>query len=196
VFSIIPYNRDFKPVKDGIDIYIRSNGIHTDLVLPARNDYKDWTKELPIENTLSGDSSISYMAFGWGDKGFFLDTPHWADLKCKTLFKAIFAFGGTAMHITNYKYVTENDDCKKISISKEQYKRLVEYVEASFLKNTSGNCFCINGHCYNRYDSFYEARGKYSLLYTCNTWANEGLKHCGIKACLWTPFDKGIFFHY
>lgn len=196
ILSIIPYNRNFKPVQDGIEIYIRSNGIHTDLVLPARNEYKDWTKKLSTENTLSGDAAINYMAFGWGDKGFYLETPQWADLKFKTIFKALFALDGSAMHVTNYKYVVENDACKKISISKEQYKKLVEYIESGFLKNTSGGCFCINGHCYDRYDSFYEATGKYSLFYTCNTWANEGLKYSGIKACLWTPSDKGIFFHY
>ncbi|HXU27639.1 MAG TPA: DUF2459 domain-containing protein, partial [Bacteroidia bacterium] len=45
-------------------------------------------------------------------------------------------------------------------------------------------------------DSFYEAVGVYGLFYTCNTWANNGLKYCGQKACLWTPFEKGIFYQY
>ena len=196
ILSVIPYNSSFKPSEQGIDVYIRSNGIHTDLVLPAINECKDWTKELPVENTLSKDPAINYMAFGWGDKGFYLETPQWSDLKYKTIFRALFALDDCALHVTNYKYITENENCKKISISKQQYQKLVEYIESAFLRNTSGNCFCINGSCYGRHDSFYEARGSYSLFYTCNTWANEGLKYSGIKACLWTPFDKGIFFHY
>jgi len=196
ILSIIPYNSNFKTAPNGIDMYILSNGIHTDLVLPANNEYKNWTKELPLANTLSKDSSINYMAFGWGDKGFYLDTPQWSDLKSTTVFKAMFGLSGSAMHITNYKYLRENNLCKKISVSKEQYLKLVNYIDSSFCMNTSGNCFCINGYCYGRNDSFYEATGRYSLFYTCNTWANEGLKYSGIKACLWTPFDKGIFFHY
>jgi Protein of unknown function (DUF2459) len=46
---------------------------------------------------------------------------------------------------------------------------------------------------YNSNDAFYDANGRYSLFYTCNTWANNALKSCGQKACWWTPFDSGIF---
>ncbi|MFO7721348.1 MAG: DUF2459 domain-containing protein, partial [Gillisia sp.] len=31
---------------------------------------------------------------------------------------------------------------------------------------------------------------------TCNTWVNEALKHSGLKACLWTPIEEGIFLRY
>jgi hypothetical protein len=34
------------------------------------------------------------------------------------------------------------------------------------------------------------------MFHTCNTWANNGLKSCGQKAALWTPFDSGIFGQY
>jgi hypothetical protein len=45
-------------------------------------------------------------------------------------------------------------------------------------------------------DSFYEAKGAYTLFYTCNTWANNGLKAINQKAALWTATDRGIFQHY
>jgi hypothetical protein len=43
---------------------------------------------------------------------------------------------------------------------------------------------------------FYNAKGRYSLFYTCNTWANQALKSANQKAALWTIFDFGIFQHY
>ena len=52
------------------------------------------------ENTKSKDSTAEYLAFGWGDKGFYLDTPEWSDLKASTAFKAAFALGNSAMHTT------------------------------------------------------------------------------------------------
>ena len=51
-------------------------------------------------------------------------------------------------------------------------------------------------HYYPQLNSFYEAKGSYSFFYTCNTWANNGLKAMGQKAALWTPSDFGIFQHY
>ena len=49
---------------------------------------------------------------------------------------------------------------------------------------------------YGKNDAFYEATGRYSLFHTCNTWTNNALKIAGQKACVWTPFDTGIFYHY
>jgi uncharacterized protein (TIGR02117 family) len=101
ILSCIPSNRDFIPASNEIEIYILSNGVHTDIVLPAKNECKDWTKEIKIDNTLAKDTSINFMAFGWGDKGFYLETPTWADLKFSTAYKAMFSLSNTAIHIVN-----------------------------------------------------------------------------------------------
>ncbi len=31
------------------------------------------------------------------------------------------------------------------------------------------------------------------MFSTCNEWVNKGLKATGLKSCLWTPFDTGLF---
>lgn len=193
LLSIIPCNNDSQP--GDIAIYIRSNGVHTDIVVPARNEYKDWTKVIDINNTISKDPEVEYMAFGWGDKGFYLNTPTWNDLKFSTAFKAMFALSTSVMHVSNYKAITEKKNCRKIKVTIEQYKKLVAYIEGSFSKNKSGYFIWVDHH-YRDYDTFYDATGKYNLFFTCNSWANEGLKKAGLKSCLWTPFDKGIFYHY
>jgi hypothetical protein len=57
LFSAIPVNKNFQEDKtSGIDIYIQSNGVHTDLVLPIRNRYKDWSDVIPVDHTISNDS--------------------------------------------------------------------------------------------------------------------------------------------
>lgn len=196
ILSLIPCNTKFGSTADGVEIYILTNGIHTDMVLPAKNEFKDWTKEIEFKNAISNDPNVNFMAFGWGDRGFYLETKTSGDLKFSIISKAMFALGKSAMHITNYRYLKVDSTCKKISISKGEYERLVKYIEDSFMKNTSGKLSWIKDHCYGENDSFYEAKGSYSLFKTCNTWANEGLKMSGIRCCLWTPFDKGIFYQY
>ncbi|WP_432264675.1 DUF2459 domain-containing protein [Autumnicola psychrophila] len=49
---------------------------------------------------------------------------------------------------------------------------------------------------YNSRDAFYYAKGSLNPFKTCNTWINSGLKNSKMKACLWTPFTQGIFYHY
>lgn len=182
---------------DDVSIYLTTNGVHADLVLPVKTEIKDWSESVTFENTIAKDSTAKFVAFGWGDKGFYLDTPTWADLKFKTAFAATFALSNSAMHTTFYKKMTESESCKLIKISNSEYKQLVDYIDSSFERSADGKLIhIVTDANYNNNDAFYEAIGTYNLFKTCNTWANNGLKSCGQKACLWTPSDKGIFYHY
>lgn len=183
--------------KEEIAIYIKTNGVHTDIVVPVKTDQIDWSTEVKFSNTVSRDTSYQYLAMGWGDKGFYLQTPTWADLKFSVAFKAAFALSTTAIHATFYKTLQEDSACKKIMISREQYARLINYITSSFQKDENGHFINIKTNAnYGKADAFYEANGSYSMFHTCNTWANSGLKASGQKCCLWTPFDTGIFLKY
>lgn len=178
--------------------FILTNGVHTDIVMPVKNDVFDWSTQVKFTNThLADTAGIQWLATGWGDKGFYLETPTWNDLTFSTAFKAAFGLSSTAMHTVYYRTITESKSCKKIMISKAQYKRLVQFVIDSFRLDDNGYPVYINTTAnYNDADAFYEATGSYSLFKTCNTWANAALKSCGQKACLWTAFDTGIFLKY
>jgi len=183
--------------KDEVEIFIKTNGVHTDIVFPVRNSQINWNKEIKYSNTKSADTTAQYLAMGWGDKGFYLETPTWADLKASVAFNAAFGLSSTAIHTTFHQKIVENDSCVRILISKEQYSRLIKYVKDSFKKDKDGHFINIKTNAnYTNSDAFYEANGSYSMFHTCNTWANNGLKTCGQKACFWTPFDTGIFLKY
>ena len=187
-----------KPSSTDVIIHIKTNGVHTDLVVPIKNEQIDWRTEIKFANThLTDTSKMKYLAMGWGDKGFYLETPTWSQLKFSVAFKAAFALSTTAIHATYYEYLPVNDSCKSIIISNKQYTRLIQYITNSFQHDSLGHVIpIITNANYGNADAFYEAKGSYSMLHTCNTWANNGLKYCGQKACLWTPFDKGIFLKY
>ena len=57
--------------KDELSIYIKTNGVHTDIVVPVKNDLFDWSKEIKFSHTKSKDSTYKYLGLGWGDKGFY-----------------------------------------------------------------------------------------------------------------------------
>ncbi|HTE24035.1 TIGR02117 family protein [Flavitalea sp.] len=194
--SRITVNRDVK-ASDDVTIYIKTNGVHADLVVPVKHPQMDWSTQVKFSNTVLNDSTMKWLALGWGDKGFYLQTPTWADLKFSVAFKAAFGLSTTAIHATFYKNLTESKSCKKINISEEQYQVLTKYLLDSFQKDSTGQVKFINTTAkYNNRDAFYEANGKYSLFKTCNTWANTGLKISGQKSCFWTAFDTGIFLKY
>lgn len=176
-----------------IEIFIKSNGVHTDIVLPIKTPEIDWSNHIRIKNTLAKDTLFKYIAIGWGDKGFYLETPSWEDLKFSVAFKAAFGLSSSAIHTTYYYRITETETCKKILITDNQYKRLVIHVLNTFKKNELNEVIFIKTNAiYSKTDAFYEANGSYSLFKTCNTWTNNALKIAGQKACFWTPFESEI----
>lgn len=194
ILSYIPVNTNTLQSNDVV-IYVRSNGVHTDVVVPVKNGIKDWTNEILYNQTKAKDSTANYIAFGWGDKGFYLETPEWSDLKASTAAKAAFYLGTSAMHTRFYKSVQEGEDCVKLTLSNQDYKALVKYIEESFLYDQNNKVIWIANKSYGQHDAFYEGQGRYSLFYTCNTWTNNALKAANQRTSLWTPLDKAILYH-
>lgn len=184
-------------VSGQIQIFVKSNGVHTDLVVPVNNSMIDWRLIFPLSNTKDKDTNSKLLALGWGDKGFYLNTPTWGDLTFKTAFKAMFGLSTSALHVTYLDSLQETSTCKKILLTKNEYKLLVRYINRSILKNKNGkSIFIPTKAVYGTNDAFYEAKGSYHLYSTCNTWTNRALKFSNKKACFWTPFDSGILNQY
>jgi uncharacterized protein (TIGR02117 family) len=188
----IKMNSDRKKQESGVEIFVKSNGVHTDLILPVKNKLLKWDSLLQPNTFEEVDTTFEYVAFGWGDKGFYLDTPTWADLKFSTAFKAAFWLGEAAMHVTYYKTAPGlSDRCRKIILSTEEYKKLISYIRNSF-DQKEGRYLLIDHPGYSNQDNFYEGKGTYNFCKTCNEWTGDGLEECGVKIGIWTPLQGAI----
>jgi len=193
----IQIGEDYTPKPGGITIYIKTDGIHTDFVVPVKTDITDWTKKIRWSDLSGTDTSFNYLAFGWGDQGFFLNTPEWSDLKFSTAFDALFYRGKSAVHAVYQYEPQEGLGCERLIISRDQYRHLISYIEETLLLDEAHPVpICIQGKGYWGNDAFYLSKGKYSLFSTCNSWINGGLKQAGLPACLWTPLSFGILQKY
>ena len=97
ILTYIPINTD--EIKTSIknkSIYLTSNGVHLDIIIPKENISPDLLRGLKY---LERDK---YFAFGWGDKKFYLETATWDDLTFKNAFQAVFLKGSTLVHSTVY----------------------------------------------------------------------------------------------
>lgn len=191
---LIPVNLNYEYSQEEIQFFVISNGVHTDICLPVRSNVFDWTNYVHTKDFTDIHDEPAYIGIGWGDKGFYLDTPTWAELKTSTAFKAIFLPSETAMHITYFQVAPqESEQVVRCSMDVEEYKRLITYIKASF--ETDGqlvNVQLIPGKGYSLNDNFYEATGSYWGLKTCNTWTNDALKVAGVKTSFHALFETGI----
>ncbi|MDR0802812.1 TIGR02117 family protein [Fluviicola sp.] len=174
-------------------IYISSNGIHSDVILPIRHPLMNWETTLNIQQMLAVDTFQTHLKFGWGDKNFFLRTKEWSDMEVGTVVGTVFGRSPGAMHLI---LCTPKDLDKaslvKIRLTGKQYQRLCSFVKHSFLFENR-KVKMIENHPYGTYDFFFDSSLEYNMTYTCNTWTNNALKQAGQHVGIWTPFKGAIF---
>jgi uncharacterized protein (TIGR02117 family) len=193
--SIIPVDRDFTPAPagEGVEVFMVSNGIHVDLLLPVRTPERDWSKIFPLHDFRGVDASWSHVLIGWGDRRFYLETPTWADLEAGTVLSAVFWPTSSVLHAQYVRGRPVPDASWRVTrISRERYRRLCAFIDASFVRGPQGTAIVLHGKNYGPSDNFYEGIGRYHAFNTCNLWTNRALKAAGIRTALWSPFPQGI----
>ena len=189
VVGLIPVNSDFQPAENGIQIFLVSNAVHADIIIPVSTAETDWLDRFADTDFLGDVSDKSHVAFGWGDRGFFLETKTWDDLKISTAANALLLPSESCVHVS-FANPDAYRDPVSVTISPEQYARLVKFIESSFELDDQGEYRQIPGEAYSTNDAFFRAKGRYHFLNTCNSWVGRCLKTAGVRTPWLTPLPK------
>ena len=195
LLSWLPKHRHFKNSVGGFEVYIVSNGVHTDFVLPTDKIPFEWLEQINIGDFGFSKEELKYFGFGWGDRGFYIDTPSWAELKLSTAVTALFIPSPTLMHVKAFDQVpSENKKFVKLTLTSVQFTNLCNHIWDSFSKINNNTITLLTNKGYTPNDNFYVACGSYHMFNTCNFWVNNGLRKAGVRTSIWTPVDRGVFY--
>ena len=193
ILVAIPANRNWEEAKEGVTIFVRTNGVHTWILVPKVTPEMDWRPLVPGGHLRDkGWDRGNYVALGYGNRTFYLETPTWGDLTMRNAFLAAFGRGRSLMHADHDHDPKPSEDQRPIMLSREEYRRLVDFARASFQRDAEGRTIPLIGRGYGGSDMFYEAVGPYSAVYTCNSWTGAALRHAGVKTGVWTPLSQSI----
>lgn len=177
---------EWRPPVRGVTIWIENNGIHTSLVLPKRAAGLNWRRVfIPDDIADPRYAAHDFVAVGWGERTFFLDTPTWWDVTPSTLIAAASGSDDVVLHVEHVERPVAGERVRAVVLTAGQYRRLAEFVRASLAEGRP-----VRG--YAGYDAFYPAHGRYHALRTCNTWTGHALRAAGVRVGRWTPFAATI----
>ena len=184
--GLIPVNNDFQPTSDGIEIWLVSNAIHTDIVLPI-DETLDWREQFPAGSFSVDPRRATHVAIGWGNKGFYVNTPTWADLQFSTVAGALFWPSDSCLHVSLCTVEEIPKEARSVKISAAQYQRLVGFIHNGFRHQADGTMILIPRAAYGQNDAFFEAEGRYHCFNTCNCWTGRAMQTAGIRTGWYTP---------
>lgn len=159
-------------------IILQNNGRHFDIWLPAE-----------FCEPLAGERS-GWLSFGWGDRDFYLRTPYAGDLAPGLLFKTLFIPTQTVIAVDYSEKEPSAGDLTRLRVSRDQLTAAWAFIDG-YLGTYSEIPGELVHPSYGELE-FYEAGGRYSLLYTCNNWTGDLLKDAGLTSGVWTPLTFGV----
>ena len=192
LLTLWPAHADMPSPPAEVEAYVLSNGVHTDLLFPIRSPTIDWTQVVPLADAPAPPADAAFVAIGWGDREFYLNTPQWADLTFSRALGALTGGNTALLHVTWLSRAQVRRGAYALPLSTFQYQQLTTYVRAML---PTPRTLPIAGAHYGREDAFYEALGSYNAFETCNTWTGRGLRQAGITTGRWTPFEPNVVWH-
>ena len=195
ILSFIPVNRDFQSTPGGTEVFVCSNGVHTDFVLPVTTPVVDWSRQFPVQDFVGPVTGFDHIGIGWGNLDFYRSAPRWSDFRIGTALRALLGFGPSALHVQYRPEPGPSERCGRLTLDDAHYRALADYVDGSLLSSAAGDAAIPAASGYGATDAFYTAVGRFSLFKSCNVWVGQGLKAAGLPSGIWTPFAFLVLRH-
>lgn len=144
-------------------------------------------------SNLSGKDGFFY--FGWGDRQFYLGTPTVRNIDLSMALPALFTPSPAVLEVLYiHKFLPDQQGVTPILVTEDELSDLYQYIKESIMGPQRVPEQILPDEIDQAFQGsiFFEARGSYSLFYTCNNWTSIGLRQAGIGTHLWTPSTWGV----
>ncbi len=185
--STIPRNSHWSEPEQGIEIFVGTNGVHTEIAMPVANEVIDWRGRFALGDIEAPARPYTHVAVSFGEEQFFLETPTWADLDPLTGLGAL-GGGDVLVHVAWYVRPAPSDDFRPMRVTHAEYEALAARIVAQLAPEPTRQTY----PGYGVHDAFYSGTGSYHLGRTCNQWTSDTLAAAGIRTGWWTPFAGGV----
>lgn len=160
-------------------VYIINNNLHTGIVIPVDDESSRTITALKYFK------NFRFTDIGWGEEKFYQNPK---DNFCMGA-RAVLLPNTSVIRIEGYSntadsFIGWSDYTVRLTLSKDQYIKLIRFIENSFKKDTGDTLF-ITSEKYSGEIIFFKSVYRYCLFNTCNTWVAEALKSSGLDV---SPF--------
>ncbi len=189
VGSLIPANANWREPKDGVPVFVETNGVHVSLILPIATAGEDLSDLIRPEHLSSADLYGTHAMIGWGHGAVYRNAETWGEVRSGDIVSAVVGSNDSTLHIYHLIAPQPQSNRKAFQVSEAQYRHMVADVRAAF-KLRSGQSKAYPAYAPN--NLFYDSLGRYSAINTCNEWTGNVLRKAGVRIGIWTPMPGGV----
>jgi uncharacterized protein (TIGR02117 family) len=192
--SLWPVNRGWVEPVAGTTVWITASPIHTAIIVPVSAEGIDLSLTFRPTDLPDPADMGQYLAIGWGDRDFYVNTPTWSDLTLSTLTSAVIGSGQSVLHVDHIARPEDAAKLRPVRLTRAQYQRLIAAITATLTRGRDGLPHAEPG--YGSRDLFYASTRAYHGGNTCNVWTGDMLAAAGVRTGLWSPMPQGIIWWF
>ena len=163
-----------------VAILLLPGPIHTDLMIPLTPEVRARFAPLAEDGIPVNAPEAEWLLVGWGAHDFYTRTRTWGDMRPGPVLRAITG-DSAVMRLDVLPRIAADHGLTEVPLNPAQLTLLLDRIEAD-------RGAVLPGDAFGPTDRFYDARGHFSVLRTCNTWVGEVLRGAGVPVGIWTPF--------
>lgn len=167
--------------------------LHYDFLLPLddglRADYAIAEKSvgLPVSHP-----AAEWLMLGWGSEAFYTTAGAYSDIKPGAVWTAVTGDSAVMRLDVTTALPPDLPQITWIWLSDAQYQALLARLSEGFLRDQTGQPQAHPAPGLGQSDSFWRARGRFSLFRPCNQWLSESLRAAGVPFGGWTPTPQSV----
>lgn len=179
-----------------VDIQITSTGYHAALVLPVEAAGLSWRSRLKPRAAFAGlgMDAATHVMIGWGETQFYALTPRLEDVTIPTVFRALFLSASSVLNVAFLRAPLRDAETVTLTLPEDRYESIFYFVLGTFNRDDEGGMIPI-GPGYSSEDAFFDARLRYSVARTCNTWVAEALRRAHVRTPFWAALSQSVMHH-
>lgn len=179
------------PDAETTHVLLISGPIHYDFALPLTAETRAAFEALSQAGLELHHPNARWLLVGWGARDFYTTTGGYGDLSLRSIWRAVTG-DASVLRADLWGAVPEGHDLPQIALSSTEYAALLGAIRASFARGPDDAPLPVATPGFTVTDRFFEARGRFHLFQTCNTWISRMIRSAGLSFGAWTPTPYAV----
>ncbi len=168
------------------DVLLVHGPIHYDLLIPIDDMSRAQFAPLVQSGVQLDHPNARWLVVGWGARQFYTQTPSYREMRLSAIWRGMIG-DRSVLRFDVVGALRADLPLRRLSLTDTEYGALLHTIWRSLELKENGMPKRLPDVGYGPTDGFYSAKGKFSLLRTCNVWIGDQLRQAGLRFGLWTP---------
>jgi uncharacterized protein (TIGR02117 family) len=193
VGAIIPGQVSATAQPDGqeVEIILISSAIHYDFLIPATDEARAVFGFARDAGVPLDAPWVEWILIGWGAREFYTTTGEYSDIATGAVLRGLTG-DRSVLRIEVAGAVPDGLDLPRLRLTAGQMSGLLGAMRASFQTDDAGAAIALATTGFTWSDRFFEAKGRFHIFRTCNTWVTRMLREAGVPSGIWTPTPYAV----